>query len=97
MVKWNDAHSPHSTDVFDTADIDDKLHKPIAIYTVGWLLKDDYRGVSIGSEWCEDNDYRSTTFIPRALIVSIHRLSKAKKLMEASSSFDQGLTANGQK
>jgi hypothetical protein len=93
MVRWNDAHSPTDTDIIDSANIDDKLHKPITIYTVGWLLKDDLRGVSIGSEWCEDDDYRSTTFIPRALVVSITRLSKSRKLLAPSSSFDGGLTA----
>lgn len=94
IVKWNDAHSPTDTDIIDSSNIDDKLHRPTPIYTVGWLLKDDLRGVSIGSEWCEDDDYRSTTFIPRVLIVSIHRLSKSKRLMEPSAPFDGGLTSS---
>jgi hypothetical protein len=95
MVKWNDAHSPLDTDVIDSKNIDEQLHKVIPMHTVGWLLKEDLNGVSIGSEWCGDDDYRSTTFIPRVLIVSVHRLSRSRKLHpDPSPSFDGGLTCS---
>ena len=94
IVKWEDPHSPAGTICIDDNSIDE-LHKTIPMHTVGWLLKDDAKGVSIGGEWCGDGDYRSTTFIPRSLIHTVHKLNRAKKILaEPSESFDGGLTAS---
>jgi hypothetical protein len=95
LVKWLDASALAPTTTVDDDNLEELLHKNWPIYTVGWLLKEDGHGVSIGSEWIEDEQvYRNTTFVPSSLVVSIHRLNRAKKLYTPpSTSFDDGLTS----
>jgi hypothetical protein len=83
IVKWLDASALAPTTTVDDDNLVELLHKNWPIYTVGWLLKEDSHGVSIGSEWIEDEQvYRNTTFVPAALVESIHRLSRGKKLVK---------------
>lgn len=96
-VVWNDAHSPGST---ETVDLDhlEKIHHPYVITTVGWVLLDDCKGITIAGEDCGDGDYRNVTFIPRVLIIStrcLHRPRKSKTPIKdpCGVSFDGGITA----
>jgi hypothetical protein len=81
LVEWLDAHSPSATlDV--TEDALEGVHGPLTILTVGWVLRSDAVGVTIGSEACIDTDqtqsYRSTTFVPRALVVAERPLGRPR-------------------
>jgi hypothetical protein len=69
IVVWDDAHGSATTDVT----IEDLDHKPIVMTTVGWLLRQDERGISVANERCEEGGktvYRGHTFIPRAMVRS---------------------------
>ena len=92
IVKWNDAYSPLGSEVTNDENLDE-AHKPLEMLTVGWLLRDNVKGLTLCAENCGDGDFRNRTFIPRSLVVSIHRLSRSKKLHEVSHGFDDGLTA----
>lgn len=69
VVKWHDAYSPSATEVYSTES--PPPDKDIPIHTVGWLLRHNERGVTIAGEYCGEGDYRSLTFIPTALVVSV--------------------------
>jgi hypothetical protein len=72
VAVWDDAWGD-ATDSASAKDVDDR-HKPTVIQTVGWMLKDDEKGVSIFNERYMDEgetEYRSRTFIPRSLIRSV--------------------------
>lgn len=69
IVGWDDAHGSAHREVTE----DDMPHRPIRMYTVGWLLKRDDTGVSIANEHATDADstcYRGHTFIPAGMIRS---------------------------
>jgi hypothetical protein len=67
VVTWNDAHVVHG-DVMPN-DID---HEPILLHTAGWLIRDDDVGITLAFEYAdEDGELRTTTFIPRGMIVSV--------------------------
>lgn len=78
---WNDANSPRSTEIID---LDDptwvkKHHSPVKIVTVGWVAMDDAEGVSIVGEYIGDRSYRSHTFVPRSLVVSMKPIKNVRK------------------
>ena len=57
-------------------------HKPKAITTIGWLLRQDEVGVSIANEYYdEDSTYRGRTFIMASMVQSVteYQLSKPRK------------------
>lgn len=74
---WIDANEP-----MNMIDVETK-HKPLRIKTTGWLLKDDDMGISLAAERYLDatqhDVFRTFTFIPRAMIVSITPVSLSKK------------------
>lgn len=70
IVVWDDAHGS-ATGVVTLKDIP---HKPIVMQTMGWLLREDEKGISLANERCldeGDESYRGHTFIPRSLVKSI--------------------------
>lgn len=72
VVLWEDAW----VDGSDTVGVNDPdpKHAPTLMETIGWLLQDTEKGVSLFNERCVDTGsdlYRSRTMIPRALIKSI--------------------------
>jgi hypothetical protein len=63
-VAWDDAHS-----TIQSAYAEHELpHAPVAILTLGWLLKEDEAGVSLANEFCSDGTWRGVTFIPRGML-----------------------------
>jgi hypothetical protein len=69
VVVWDDAHGSSTTDVT----IEDLDHKPLVMTTVGWLLREDERGISVANERCEEGGkmvYRGHTFVPKAMVRS---------------------------
>jgi len=78
IVEWHDAHSPGSTEVVTAEEIH-KVHHPLLMTTVGWILADDAVGITIAGEWCGDHEYRNVTFIPRVLVVNVRAVRAPKK------------------
>lgn len=70
-VKWLDAHGS-STTAYAEHEIP---HAAIEITTYGLLLREDDAGVTVAGEWCKDNTYRGVTFIPKGMMVEIHRIA----------------------
>lgn len=90
-VVWLDAHSPPATQVFNISDDAemDAVHGPAVITTVGWILRDDDKGITIANEYCGDGDYRGVTFILRINIVDVlplttGRSKKSEKAKDAA-------------
>lgn len=52
-------------------------HKPMTVHTIGWLLMEDERGVSVANEFYEET-YRGRTFIPRAMVRTVTKFALAK-------------------
>lgn len=78
LCSWADAwvRAEESVTLADVA----ATHKPAIIHTLGYLLRDDEVGISIANEFYdEDATYRGRTFIPRAMIISVHPHSLTKK------------------
>jgi hypothetical protein len=69
-VLWHDPHSLHATEVVSQEDVH-RLHRSLPMITNGYLLQEDEDGISVGSEYCGDGDYRGTTFVLRELITEI--------------------------
>lgn len=74
-VKWLDAHGTSIT-AYAEHEIP---HAAYEVTTYGLLLREDDSGVSVAAEVCSDNTYRGVTFIPKGMIVEVHRLSGAKR------------------
>lgn len=66
VVVWDDAvrHSDGSKS---------PVHQPERQTLVGWLLRYDTSGISVASEYNEeDGSWRDENFIPAGMIVSVH-------------------------
>ena len=79
LVEWDDAWADATAAVTER-DVGDS-HKAEVIRTLGWLLKEDDKGVSVAAEYCADGSYRGRSFIPRGMIRSMthYRLVKPRK------------------
>ena len=69
VVTWDDAQSS-ATRIY----AEDRDHAPTVMETVGWLMKQDARGVSICCErFIEDGAfcYRGHTFVPSGIVTSV--------------------------
>jgi len=82
IAVWDDAKGDALKQVTlkDVAD----WHMPTVMQTMGWLLLDNDKGITIASERCldeGDDTYRTTTFIPRSLLRSVteFKLATPKK------------------
>ena len=78
-VVWDDAQST-ATESVSLKDIDHH-HRSAVMQTVGWLLKEDEKGVSVANERCldeGDETYRGHTFIPSSLVRSVTPVIKPK-------------------
>lgn len=53
-------------------------HEALKIHTIGWLLRDDDKGVSLAAEYCEDGAWRGVTFVPRVLVESVRAVKKVR-------------------
>ena len=66
-VKWADAHSVGAGE-FETEEI---MHRPYYFETVGWLVKSNRKGITVATDLGEDGRWRTTTFVPRGIIVRV--------------------------
>ena len=78
LVEWDDAWTDNEPVTKQTAY---HTHDPYKITTLGWLLIDDAKGITLVTEFYDDC-YRGKTFIPREMVkkVTPYILSKARKL-----------------
>ena len=77
VVTWNDA-CVDGTDPVNVADAA-ATHHPKVIVTLGWVLKQDDAGISIANEhYADEGTYRGRTFIPKAMVKSITRVTLTK-------------------
>jgi hypothetical protein len=79
-VVWDDAWG----DAHDSATLEDAhmKHRPTVMQTVGWLVIDNEKGVSVFNERCLDQgeeSYRGRTFIPRQMLKSITPVIKPRQ------------------
>ena len=78
-VEWWDAWADAHDSVEENAA--DARHKATRMETRGWLVRDTEAGVSLFNERCLDKGdecFRSRTFIPRVLVVSVTPLKETK-------------------
>lgn len=74
ILSWHDAHSPDATTSFNVDELDG-VHLAMPMQTVGWLLRDDAYGVTVGCESCGGDTFRGLTIVPRAMVVSVTELA----------------------
>lgn len=73
---WIDANEPISLSEVHVQ------HKPKVIVTLGYLLLQDAKGISLAAEYYKDEDvYRGRTFIPAAMVKTVkpYKLTKPRK------------------
>lgn len=80
LVVWEDAHA----DASEALSLEDMAvkHRAAVFQTVGWLIIEDEKGVSVANERCldaGDEVYRGRTFIPKSLIRSVTPVFKPRK------------------
>lgn len=80
IVVWDDAHGSSTRDVTEK----ELPHAPVTMTTIGWLLREDDKGISIACErFAEDgvDYYRGHTFVPHAMVKSCTKfnLSPARR------------------
>lgn len=90
IVVWDDAHGSATKDVTEA----ELPHAPVTMTTLGWVLRDDDKGISIACErFAEDgvDYYRGHTFVPRSLICSCTKfnLHTTKKKSANAKSYPQ--------
>jgi hypothetical protein len=72
IVVWDDAYGGAHT---PTAEADMAAgHTPLVVQTIGWLLRDDDKGISLFNERYDDEGttlWRGRSFIPRGMIRSV--------------------------
>lgn len=81
IVTWHDAWADQ--DNFSTAHGLIQTHDPMVVRTLGWIIADDEKGISIVNEKSIEDGvgiYRGRTFIPRAMVQKVEefRLSKPR-------------------
>ncbi len=75
LVTWNDANTGNE-DVVTPENVE-AYHKPTIVYTLGWLLRDDAKGITLVNEYY-DEFYRGRTFIYRPMIISVTQFNLSK-------------------
>ena len=79
IVTWDDAHGSATKDVTER----ELPHAPTRMQSIGWLLRDDETGVSIGTEvFYEDGVayFRGHTFVPRGMVQTCVVKTRARKV-----------------
>lgn len=84
IVTWLDAHGTGIGALREH----ELPHEALKIHTLGWLLRDDEKGVSVACEFCEDGAWRGVTFVPKVLVESVVPIKKSRKKPPTSSHTD---------
>jgi hypothetical protein len=79
LVTWTDAFGDAMQQTWTTEEL--TSHAPIIVKTVGWLYKEDDIGVTLFTDFIEDDtpSFRGKTFIPKGMIVSVDTLIVSRK------------------
>lgn len=78
VVVWHDAWVKEEPILLDDAKT---THLPTTVTTIGWVLYEDEKGISLANEHY-DASWRGRTFIPKAMIVSVTPFKLAKPRMK---------------
>lgn len=86
IVTWHDAWADQ--DNFASAHGMAQTHEPMVVHTLGWIVHDDDKGLSVVNEMSNEDGkaiYRGRTFIPRAMVqkVTPYQLSKPRATRKA--------------
>jgi hypothetical protein len=76
-VVWDDAKAT-AVEEYDLNEVRTQFHRPARYTTYGLLLVDDEKGVTLASEESDDKNLRGLTFIPRAMVVEVVFLGRAR-------------------
>lgn len=76
-VVWDDAKAT-AVEEYDLNEVRTQFHRPARYTTYGLLLVDDEKGVTLASEEGNDQNLRGLTFIPRAMVVEVVFLGRAR-------------------
>ena len=76
ILSWNDAHT--DTNEFSLSELEE-IHKPWKIETVGWLLREDTKGISLANEKTGTDTYRGYTFVPLGMVISVKPYKNPRK------------------
>jgi hypothetical protein len=76
-VVWDDAKTT-AVEEYDLNEVRTQFHRPARYTTYGLLLVDDEKGVTLASEEGDDQNLRGLTFIPRAMVVEVVFLGRAR-------------------
>ncbi len=76
-VVWDDAKAT-AVEEYDLNEVRTQFHRPARYTTYGLLLVDDEKGVTLASEEGDDQNLRGLTFIPRAMVVEVVFLGRAR-------------------
>jgi hypothetical protein len=90
VVVWDDARGS-ATSTFTEKDIP---HEPLVMTTMGWLLRDDEKGISVAMEkYSEDGEtcWRGHSFIPREMIRSCTLFAMSKVRVKAVPNLEKGM------
>ena len=84
LVVWEDANTGGDDAV--SLDNVDAFHEPTIVHTLGWVLKQNEKGISLVTEFY-DSTFRGRTFIPGKNVLDVipYNLTK-KKARHARSS-----------
>jgi predicted dinucleotide-utilizing enzyme len=79
LVIWNDAHGDPMRQIWTSEEL--TQHKPVVVFTIGFLYKEDEVGVTLFTEMIEDDatSFRGKMFIPKGMIVSMDTLTVSRK------------------
>ena len=76
MVRWLDAHTDTQRQIWSLEELQD--HNPLVVETVGWVLVESPKGITLGQERITGEDgsfsYRNVGFIPKGMIVGVFPL-----------------------
>ena len=75
MIEWGDAWV-HSH--WDDEDASKNKARPVSVFTVGWLLKKDSKGVLVAAQIADGSQIANQSFIPRGMIRSIKVLKQGE-------------------
>jgi hypothetical protein len=70
IVTWNDAWESQ-----EDATPEEIKHEPVVQNTIGFLIRDNKKGITLATEYADDGSgLRTTNFIPRGMVVKVKRL-----------------------
>lgn len=76
QIVWGDAWATSNHEY----EISEVQNEELVMVTYGFVLKADEVGVTLASEWRPDaGTFRTTTFVPRAMVKEVRELSLTKK------------------